>query len=108
MYERWWNDDLKDLGKCKRDDIDEGGYVFERRGRFVGCDDLKWDRFFEFCGCGRVSFFVRGFSCGMGISLISYRGCGRGERGVRDYRELKLFRSCELKFLLFVKSFDGE
>lgn len=107
-YERRRNDDSKDLGKRKRDDTDEGGYVPERRGRFAGRDDSKRDRFSEFRGRGRVSFPVRGLSRGMGTSSTSYRGRGRGERGVRDYREPKPFRSREPKPLSPAKSLDGE
>ena len=108
------SEDTKDLGKRKRDDHDEGGRFPERRGRFAGRGDSKRERLPEPYGRGRVSYPVRGHGRGMGGSTASYRGRGRGERGVRDnrdsrdYREHKPSRSRESKAPPPAKSVDGE
>lgn len=109
-YERR-SEDSKDLGKRKREESDEGGYIPDRRGRFLGRDDSKRERFSESRGRGRVSFPVRGRGRGVGTSSSSYRGRGRGERGARDdreFREPKPSRSREAKQSPLAKSLDEE
>lgn len=106
------SEDPKDLGKRKREESDEGGYILDRRGRFLGRDDSKRERFSESRGRGRVSFPVRGHGRGgVGTSSSSYRGRGRGERGARDnreFREPKPPRSREAKPSPHAKSLDEE
>lgn len=106
------SEDPKDLGKRKREESDEGGYIPDRRGRFLGRDDSKRERFSESRGRGRVSFPVRGHGRGgVGTSSSSYRGRGRGERGGRDnreFREPKPSRSREAKPSSHAKSLEEE
>lgn len=96
------NEDSKDAGKRKRDDNEDGGRFPDRRGRFAGRGDTKRERFSESRGRGsRASYPVRGHGRGIGGTVTSYRGRGRGERGERggrdrdnrDIREYKDYRS---------------
>ena len=111
------NEDSKDLGKRKREDSEDAGRFPERRGRFAGRGDSKRERFSESQGHGRASYAVRGHGRGMGSSVTSFRGRGRGERGSRDsrdgrdsrdYREYKPTRSREPKASPPTKRVDAE
>lgn len=86
------SEDSKELGKRKRDDNEDGGQFVERRGRFAGRGDTKRERFSESHGRGRVSFPVRGHGRGVGGTVTSHRGRGRGERGTRDSRDYKEYK----------------
>lgn len=101
---------MKDFGKWKREDGEDVECFMERRGRFIGCGgDLKREWFLEFYSCGRVSFLVWGW--GMVGIVMSYWGCGRGDRGnrdIRDYKEYKLMRLCEFRFFLVWKMIKDE